>query len=79
MNLILRVLFSGNGFETKTLDLIDVWNQKNPNEPILLIQPTEELFGLNLCQQLKGLAGFAPHENGKTKLENALKLKKAPQ
>ena len=47
MKVIVCVLFSSSGFEEKIIKLVESYNDGNPDFPILLIEPTEQLFGNN--------------------------------
>ncbi len=60
---IIRVLFSAGGFNPKTVGQIENYNQTYDNLPIILVEPTQELFGKSLCEVLQRL-GVGSEEEG---------------
>jgi hypothetical protein len=72
--LVVRVLFSAGGFEAGIQASVNMWNQEKPIEPIILISPTQKLFGKMLCASLVRLALGKLTNTGKTKIEDYFPL-----
>lgn len=72
--LVVRVLFSAGGFEDGISESVTKWNEENPNEPIILITPTQKLFGKMLSSSLIHLSSGNLKNTGKTTIQDYFPL-----